>query len=201
MNLELITTSKANEPHVSDYPRAAYPRLQALCEYLRGRTSGKISASLEEPTKPLEEIAGSTDEIPKSSDVDLIASPIPISGQKVLFLVPSGSKAKDVLEATKACNLILGTQFQKQLGSGYTRPIPKQNDSAATAFSNRATSVLQVLLDHYTTCKSTHEVLLSLSHKLEAAGPNGPIPTLDMLLSDCSRKHQRHDAQCIPYRR
>jgi hypothetical protein len=171
------------DPNQNTLRVEAYPRLKALCWYLSSNIADKT---------------------PGFPTLDLVASPKSSpEGITALFLVPPGSSAQGVLEATEACNATLRTLFQDQ-GNGYVRLAnPQKSHPAATAFGERAVAVLEALVRHYAACErdSHDEVLLSLSDSLEAANGSSPAPILDLLLPDCSKQDSPHEAQCLPYQR
>jgi len=129
-------------------------------------------------------------------DVDLVVGP---PDRTALFLVPANMVA-EVLGVIEACNTTLMTLFHDQ-HDGYFRPhsSPHAESPLSTTFGDRAGAVLGALLQHYTACEFSHELLLALPEKLDAVGQNTPDPILDILLSDCSRGNQYHEAQCLPY--
>ncbi|KAK3363888.1 hypothetical protein B0T25DRAFT_528662 [Lasiosphaeria hispida] len=181
-NAEVITSS-AQRPLPGDdaVPAASvsvvgdYCNLRVLCKRLRD-TAGESARS-------------------ETQDVNLIASR---PDQKAVFIVSSRLEAKEMLEITKSCHAILRTLFQNQ-GSGFIRPAFAPKFPFATTFGERAITVLEVLLSQYALCESAHEVLLSLSDKLDAVGRSSRRPILEILLSDCLRGNQHHEAQCVPY--
>jgi len=174
VNPSLVAAAMKGNQGLAD----AYPQLRALCDALISRATSNMQ---------------------ETPDMDLVASPGHLN-QAALFILPPDSAAKEVLELTVACNSNLGSLYQEQ-GSGYFRPTSPQKYPTATAFGQRAVTVLEALLEHFTACKSPHEVLLALSDNLDAANPNTTHPILDMVLSDCSQDCHRHEAQCLPYQR
>jgi hypothetical protein len=146
----------------------AYPNLRTLLEYLN---DGLESAN-------------------NKFDLDLVNGPNPR-----LFVISCEPKTKEALDAAHDCN-----DFLVRLCSNpHASSTPAAHSTACTdiRFRERASKIIEALFEQFSYCKSSHEILLSLSS--DDTNDAQSQPTLDLFLSCCSYPNRWQETQCLPY--